>query len=287
MTIVNLLRSAKRRLLTDGYAETVYNFIQDVKGGSGVFKHPKDKYLVNLSFDFEFGYGTTFWEGNIEKSLSYGSIARKNFVPMMKYMRETRIPANVQVVGALFDNNVQVLPIFSQVQREAMFKNQELFRLTSEDIELLNSTNIEAGLHGFSHRHFTNMSRQDAEYEMINATDNFKNSFGKSPEFMGFPKNCVAYTDIVQKHGIKYWRADSNHPKHVDEIPLGHWFAPGVLGGEDLRRILSTLKSSYDGYFLHLWGHFTEMNLDTFKELVETIKQSGWKLTTVKEFKKY
>lgn len=287
MIVTNLIRSTKRKFLTKGYAKTVYLFLKEIEKKDDKFIHPTSKYLVNLSFDFEFGLGSTFWGGNIKKSLSYGRTARKNFAPIMEYLEEEKIPANVQVVGALLYPQMFLLPIFNELQQEVISKNKELFMLAPRDVELLKSSNIEVGIHGFSHRHFTTFSKADAEYEMSNAVKSFKGHFGKSPEFMGFPKNLVAHTDIIQKYGIKCWRADNEHPRDKLEIPLGHWFAPGVFGKNDIKKFLATIKGMRSGYFLHLWGHFTEMNLEIFKELVGVIQDAGWELTTVKDFKKY
>lgn len=285
--MINTLRRIKRRLLTGGFAGTVYLFLKKVKKEDGAFCHPDSQYLVNFSFDLELGFGTTFWEGNIEKALSYGKTARAKFIPIMKYLVQEKIPANVQIVGALLDPRVASLPVFSEKQRNIMARHKGLFRLTLEDIELLKSPCIEAGLHGFSHRHFTTLSPSEADYEMRNAVDIFEKSFGRKPEFMGFPKNCVAHTGVVKKYGIKCWRADTEHPQRKFEIPLGHWFAPGVLDHHDLKKLLSTIRDVRQGYLLHLWGHFTEMDVETFRELTEVIRDAGWEFTTIKSFKKY
>lgn len=285
--MLDTLRRVKRRLLTGGFAETVYFFLTELEKEGGIFRYPENEFLVNLSFDFELGFGTTFWENNIEKSLSYGRVARKNFVPIMQYLNREKIPANVQIVGALLDGDASSLPIFNQTHRDVMSRKKNLFRVTEEDINLLNSPNIEAGIHGFSHRHFTSISAEDARFEMQNAVSNFEKNFGRKLEFMAFPKNCVGHTDIVRQYGIKFWRSDNQHPLSEFEIPLGHWFAPGVLGRDDLKKLLSLIKSKRRGFLLNLWGHFTEMDARTFKELVEAIRESGWKFTTVKNFKKY
>lgn len=281
------LRYIKRKFLTRGFARTVYLFLKEVKKEGGVFNHPDGEYLVNLSFDFEFGFGTTFWESNIDKSLSYGEMSRINFVPIMKYLVQEKIPANIQVVAALLDSETTSLPIFNQDQQNAISRHQDLFELRAEDIELLKSPNLEVGLHGFSHRHFTDLSPEEADFEMQSAVNDFEKHFSRKPEFMAFPKNCVAHGDIIQKYGIKCWRADSEHPQSQYEIPLGHWFAPGVLDASDLKKLLQDIKRVRQGYLLHLWGHFTEMNVDKFRALIGVIRDSGWKFTTVKNFKKY
>src|SRR3989344_1420031 len=223
----NILRQIKRSLLSGGFAKTVYNFLKEVEKEEGIFKHPEGRYLVNLSFDFELGLGTTFWYGDSEKALAYGKAARRNFVPIARYLRESNIPANIQIVGSLLEPS----------------EHREPFRLTDEDLELLKSPNFEVGLHGYSHKHFTEISREEAEYEMKTAVKNFENQFGYKPEFMAFPKNLVSYTKILEKYGIKAWRADNQHPPDVHEIPLGHWFSPGVLGRDDIKRLLSIIRN--------------------------------------------
>src|SRR3989344_3400115 len=131
--ILDNLRRIKRMLLSGGFAETVYLFLKEVEKEGGAFRHPDNKYLVNLSFDFELGYGTTFWYGNTEKALVYGRAARRNFVPIARYLKESNTPANIQVVGKLLEPR----------------EDRELFRLTDEDLRLLESPNFEVGLHGY------------------------------------------------------------------------------------------------------------------------------------------
>jgi len=285
--IFNFFRHTKRKLLTGGFAETVHLFLKDLEKQNGAFRHPDGKYVVNLSFDLELGFNTPFWEGDLRKALAYGTSAQNNFLSLLGYLREERIPSNVQIAGLLMDEELTMLSLFSPAQREAIRNHRELFALSHEDVAMLISPDIEAGIHGFSHRHFTELSSQDADYEMRNVVRVFEKKFGKAPEFMSFPKNYIAHTDVVKKHGVKCWRADRQHPLTDFEIPLGLWFAPGVLGASDLGRLLAKIKESHMGYFLHLWGHFTEMDVRVFAELLDVIKSAGWKCTTVKNFKQY
>ena len=285
--IVDILRRAKRNLLTGGFAKTVSLFLTDIGEEKGVFQHPIGKYLVNLSFDLEFGFGTTFWGQDIEKALSYGKISRTNLTPIVNFLREEVIPANVQIVAALLDSDIKTTSVFNARQQKMMREQANLFRLTEEDIAILKSHKLEIGLHGYSHRHFTNLSEAEAEKEMLLATEIFQKKFHNQPEFMAFPKNDIAHTDIIRKYGIKSWRSDKEHTISRFGVPLGHWFAPGVLGQNDLKKLLSAIKEMRQGYFLHLWGHFTEMDVDVLERLVEVIKEAGWEFTTVKDFKKY
>ena len=285
--IFNFFRHTKRKLLTGGFAETVHLFLKDLEKQDGAFHHPDGKYVVNLSFDLELGFNTPFWEGDLRKALAYGTSARNKFLSILGYLRKERIPSNVQIAGLLMNEDLATLSLFSPAQREAIRSHRELFALSHEDMAMLTSPDIEAGIHGFSHRHFTELSSQDADYEMRNAVRVFEKKFGKAPEFMSFPKNYIAHTDVVKKHGVKCWRADRQHPATDFEIPLGLWFEPGVLGASDLGRLLAKIKESRTGYFLHLWGHCTEMDVRVFAELLHVIKSAGWKCTTVKNFKQY
>ena len=125
--MLNALRYLKRKILTEGFAETVYLFSKEIEKNGGVFKHPDGEFLVNLSFDLELGFGTTFWYGDSEKALAYGKAARRNFVPIARYLKESNTPANIQVVGRLLEPS----------------EDRELFHLTDEDLELLKSPNFE------------------------------------------------------------------------------------------------------------------------------------------------
>ena len=285
--ILNFFRHSKRKLLTGGFAETVYLFLKDLEKKEGAFHHRDGEYTVNLSFDLELGLNTPFWEGDIKRALAYGQSAHDNFLHVLSFLQKERILSNVQIVGALLDENAATLALFNIAQREALRSKQELFTLSPEHIEILKSPSIEAGVHGFSHRHFTDLSSQEAHYEMRNAVRTFEGRMGFSPEFMSFPKNYIAHTDVVQKHGIQRWRADTQNPLADAEIPLGLWFAPGVLGAAYLHKLLTAIKASRSGFFLHLWGHFTEMDARVFAELVHVIRSEGWKFTTVKNYQHF
>ena len=48
--MLDILRSIKRKVLTEGFAETVYLFLKEIEKEDRVFKHPDNEFLVNLNF---------------------------------------------------------------------------------------------------------------------------------------------------------------------------------------------------------------------------------------------
>jgi len=61
------------------------------------------------------------------------------------------------------------------------------------------------GAHGYYHREFTNLSRNEAENE-LNLISAGMNKFSIVPRSFVFPKNCVAHLDLLEKYGYKCYR---------------------------------------------------------------------------------
>lgn len=261
--LFNILRYIKRRILTKGFSKPVYVFLKELKRSNS--NHIG--YFINLSFDLELAYNTAFLERDNQEGVKYGQLARNNFEQISEYLNKNNIEYNVQIVGKLLEQN-----------------NKELFHLSEKQIELFRNKNVEIGLHGFSHQLFTDLSKEEADLEVTNGIRLFKKEFNQGPRFMSFPKNKVAHLNVLQKHQIKSWRSDRQGVEIQGEIPLGLWFAPGNLSPRDLKRMLSIIKSKQDSFLLHLWGHFTEMDVDVFKNYINVIKDSGWKFTNLKNY---
>ena len=83
--IFNFFRHAKRKLLTGGFAETVYLFLKELQQEENAFHHHEGDYVVDLSFDLELGFNTPFWDGDLRKALAYGTSARNKFLSILGY----------------------------------------------------------------------------------------------------------------------------------------------------------------------------------------------------------
>jgi peptidoglycan/xylan/chitin deacetylase (PgdA/CDA1 family) len=62
------------------------------------------------------------------------------------------------------------------------------------------------GAHGYYHREFTNLSRNEAENELNMISTGMK-KLGIVPRSFVFPKNSVAHLDLLEKYGYKCYRS--------------------------------------------------------------------------------
>lgn len=242
-------------------------------------------YSVNISFDLEYSYNSYFWNGDYAQAVEYGKLAKDNFRSFMEYLSVKRIPCNVQIVGLLLEKEEVVRALLTDAERACFESNREYFTLSSTERSSLRSPEIELGLHGYSHRIFKDISREDAEKEIRRACALFNEHFGISPTFMSFPRNVIAHTDLLKVAGIHAWRKNTQHTVTRQEYPLGLWFSPSNLNENDLKRFLKELRQRTPGYTLHLWNHMTEMNIEIFRRLVAAIDEMGWTYTTVRDIK--
>ena len=70
------------------------------------------------------------------------------------------------------------------------------------------SVNHDIGAHGYSHRKFTDLSRDEAENELKRISMGMK-KFGIIPKSFVFPKNRVAHLDLLEKFDYKCYRSHS------------------------------------------------------------------------------
>jgi hypothetical protein len=282
----NLFRSAKRRIFSGGYARPVHTFLQLLPEMSTTL--PKGEYVVNISFDLEHAYNTPYWEGEFETALTYGRRSFENFVPISTYLRDEAIPHNVQVVGLLLEKDLSDLPYMNRKQGELVRTHPELFTLTPEQSAYLTESHVDVGLHGYSHRLFSSLSEDEVRNELERARKAFATHFGERippPTFMSFPRNNVAHEDVLREQGVRSWRMNHQMTKGVKEIPLGLWFAPGTLGVTDLRKVLKRIRNEKESFLLHVWSHYTEMDVETFKAHIEVMREEGWKFKNVRDMR--
>ena len=70
---------------------------------------------------------------------------------------------------------------------------------------LKSSVEHDIGAHGYYHREFTNLSRNEAENELNMISVGMK-KFGIVPRSFVFPKGSVAHLDLLEKCGYKCYR---------------------------------------------------------------------------------
>ena len=287
-TMRKILRYIKRNTLTGSFSAPVYMFLDELKRQAKNQFHPTDgRFLVNMSFDLECGFNTPLWERDEREALQLGGIAKHNLLSVLDFLRKENLPINVQVVGGLLDEDFASQKFCLEKQKNSITKNFSLFRLSPEERRALMDPKIEIGVHGFSHRRFSSLGREEAVFEVSESVRLVTKIFQRTPRFMSFPKNDTQHIDVLESSGIVSWRSNHQNVSLEGEVPLGLWFAPGNFTPRDLSKILPRIKSlSPQGYFLHLWGHFTEMNSESFSDYIQVFRENGFHFTTVGEYLK-
>lgn len=279
----------KRALLTDGYAEPTYRFLNQVDATADRGIHPTDgQYIVNVSFDLELSMGTYFWSNDFANARMVGERARTYLKPTMDLLTRESIAYNIQILGMLLEPRISELSIFTNAQRTCIQQYPALFHLEDEIIELMDHERIDVGIHGYSHRVFTELSQDEADAELTQAIQLFmtqKTRILRTPTFMAFPRNYFAHTHLLSEHGIESWRSNMQAPYRDGRMPRGVWFAPGILNPKDLTRVIDHIQKTQPGYLLHLWNHFTEMDTETFAHCIDVFRSRGWKFMNIRDFR--
>ncbi len=289
MQPLDFIRYAKRQLLTGGFAKPTYRFLEKLTQPEKSGTIPvHNRYLVNLSFDFELALSTYFWEQDFENALRVGRKAQENVHRTLQILNAESLEYNVQVVGMLLDTEILSSPLFTDAHRDFIARHRELFRLSPDHLEHLAHPTVDVGIHGYSHRLFTTLTETEAREEIKMTTDLFESELHNhlpSPTFMAFPRNYAAHTHILPEYGIHSWRSATPYPYHDGRIPRGLWFAPGIINPTDLTRVLHRIQSTKKGFLLHFWNHFTEMDIETLCESISILKKSGWEFIHIKHFR--
>jgi len=84
----------------------------------------------------------------------------------------------------------------------------QLTEVNGSVLELLVKSSVkhDIGAHGYYHKEFTNLSRNQAENELNMISSGMK-KFGISPRSFVFPKNSVAHLDLLERYGYKCYRS--------------------------------------------------------------------------------
>lgn len=83
----------------------------------------------------------------------------------------------------------------------------QLTELNNSILELLLKSFVkhDIGAHGYYHKKFTNLSRNEAENELNMISSGMK-KYSIIPRSFVFPKNSVAHLDLLEKYGYKCYR---------------------------------------------------------------------------------
>jgi hypothetical protein len=84
----------------------------------------------------------------------------------------------------------------------------QLLEIDSAFLNLLLASSVkhDIGAHGYSHKTFTSLSRDEADSE-LKMTSLEMRRFGITPRSFIFPKNMVDHLDLLVKHGYKCFRS--------------------------------------------------------------------------------
>lgn len=253
----------KRRILSGSkYPPQVCHLIESAS--KNIDSTANSKVCINLSFDLELALNGKFWRGENKKALICGEKALENLEPICLYLNKEGLQYNVQIVTGLLDyQHLLDKKYFTQQQVNIIKNNQRLFQLSENIKNLFKKTNVEIGIHGFSHRPFNELDESQAREEIEEARELVRLNFDVMPKFMSFPRNQIAYLDILKQY-------DMNH-RSDQGISLGLWFSPFMITPKELDYVIKTSKIN----FFHLWQHFIEMNLEELKEYLDVFKQNN------------
>lgn len=128
---------------------------------------------------------------------------------------------------------------------------------------LKSSVKHDIGTHGYYHRKFTNLSRNEAKNELNMISFGMK-KFGIVPKSFVFPVNSVAHLDLLQKYGYKCYRGYGDFMKdcmYIEKYGRLYNIHPSLYIDRHtqftfLKKILdiSTTKKLPLHIWFHLWN---------------------------------
>ena len=136
------------------------------------------------------------------------------------------------------------------------------------------SVKYDIGAHGYYHRHFKNLSHNEAENELNMITVGMK-KFGIIPRSFVFPANSVAHLNLLEKYGYKCYRSYGdfiNDCMYIEKQGRLYDIHPSLYLGQSMGSIF--LKKIVDVTItkklpFHIWFH-----LWNFGETNEAIQRS-------------
>jgi len=128
---------------------------------------------------------------------------------------------------------------------------------------LKSSVEHDIGAHGYSHREFTNLSRNEAKNELNLISEGMK-KFGIIPRSFVFPRGGVAHLDLLERYGYKCYRGVGdfmNDCMHIEKQGRLYNVHPSLyldqsISSMFLKKILdlATVKKLPFHIWFHLWN---------------------------------
>ena len=142
-------------------------------------------------------------------------------------------------------------------------------------LKLLRNSSVEydVGAHGYYHRHFKNLSHNEAENELKMISVGIK-KFGIIPRSFVFPANSVAHLDLLEKYGYKCYRSSGdfiNDCMYIEKQGQLCDIHPSLYLGQSISSIF--MKKILDIAIkrrlpFHIWFHL--WNLGETNESIQT-----------------
>jgi peptidoglycan/xylan/chitin deacetylase (PgdA/CDA1 family) len=179
-------------------------------------------------------------DANVVKNIGEYRIGEieENALPMLvETFDDFEIPVTFAVRGQLTEVNGSVLEIL-----------------------LRSAVKHDVGAHGYYHREFTNLSCSEAEKELSMISAGLK-KYGIVPRSFVFPRNSVAYLNLLERHGYKCYRGYGGCMKdrmHIEKTGELYNIHPSLYLDEGTR--LAWLKGILDVSIgkrlpFHVWFH--------------------------------
>ena len=130
----------------------------------------------------------------------------KNDENIVRGMSERRVGEIDEVAFHLF------LETFNDFEIPVTFAIRgQLVEVDNSILESLLKSSVEhdIGAHGYSHREFSNLSRNEAENEMKLISEGMK-KFGIAPRSFVFPRGGLAHLDLLARYGYTCYRGVGN-----------------------------------------------------------------------------
>jgi len=127
----------------------------------------------------------------------------KNDANVSRHMSEYRVGEIEELALPMFVEtfNDFEIPVTFAIRGQLTEVNDSILGLL-----LKSSVKHDVGAHGYYHREFTNLSRNEAENELNMISEGMK-KFGIIPRSFVFPKNSVAHIDLLERYGYKCYRS--------------------------------------------------------------------------------
>jgi peptidoglycan/xylan/chitin deacetylase (PgdA/CDA1 family) len=130
----------------------------------------------------------------------------KNDENVSRHMGEYRVGKTDEVAFPLF------LSAFDDFEIPVTFAIRgQLTEVNDSILELFPKSSVkhDIGAHGYYHREFTNLSRNEAENE-LNLISKGMEKFGVIPRSFVFPRGGVAHLDLLERYGYECYRSVGN-----------------------------------------------------------------------------